>query len=277
MLKIVFWLLLGANIVLFGFNAGYWGPKAQESHEPQRLAAQLNADKFHLLAIPSPVQAAAPVETLAEETPVPATTDVFQDEPVAQTAAVTPSPVPAPVTTPATAVVPTPTPTPAPVKTNTQEQDLVCLEFAYFNTEDARKFDTALSKLALKPRPMHRDVEEIVSYMVHVPTTDGRVEAERKAAELRRFGVTDFYVIPGTYAIASLRWNVSLGVFKTERAAKSFVDGLVSKGVKGLRISPRKSGSVRRIYQLREVDTATRSQLEQTMKDFTSQKMSICQ
>jgi hypothetical protein len=275
MLKTVFWLLLGANIVLFGFNAGYWGPKAQENHEPQRLVAQLNVDKLHLLAAPSPVPASAPVEALTEEASAPVPAEVVQDGPVMPATVAAPSPAPA--TAPATAVVPAPTPISPQTQTSTQEQDLVCLEFAYFNTDDAQKFDAALSKLALKTRPMHRNVEEIVSYMVHIPTTEGRVEAERKAAELRRFGVTDFYVIPGTYAIASLRWNVSLGVFKTERAAKSFVDDLTGKGVKGLRTSPRKSGSVRRIYQLREVDTATRSQLEQTMKNFTSQKMSICQ
>jgi hypothetical protein len=275
MLKTVFWLLLGANIVLFGFNAGYWGPNAQESHEPQRLSAQLNVDKLQLLAAPVVTQASAPAVALTEEASTPVPADIFQDEPVNPVAAATPSQ--APVTAPVTAVAPPTAPIASPAQTNQQEQDLVCLEFAYFNTDDAQKFDAALSKLALKTRPMHRNVEEIVSYMVHIPTTEGRVEAERKAAELRRFGVADFYVIPGTYAIAALRWNVSLGVFKTERAAKSFVDGLAGKGVKGLRISPRKSGSVRRIYQLREVDTATRSQLEQTMKNFTSQKMSVCQ
>ncbi len=247
MLKIFFWLLLSANVVLLGFNSGYLGAKAHESHEPERLKAQLHIEKLQLLTSSVDLERALPehIDIPVTDAPVPVVAPLAAQAPVVQEA-------------------------PA-------QSDPVCLEFAYFNTPDAQKFDNALASLALKTKPMQRNVEEIISYMVHIPTTDERSGADRKAAELRRQGVTDFYVIPGTYAVAALRWNISLGVFKTEKAAKSFVTELTGQGIKGLRITARKSGSTRLVYQLREVDPQTRVQLVRIMQNFSAQKMRQCE
>lgn len=273
MLKIFFLLLLSVNVALFGFNYGLWGAKAHESHEPQRLKAQLHTEKLQLRSSSvDKARTVAPEPILAP----PASAAVAEPE---VPPAAPPEPVVAQV---APAVAPTPAPKPAPLPAPVVPQaeakaDLVCLEFAYFNTPDAQKFDAALARLPLKTKPLQRSVEEIVSYMVHVPTTDGRTGAEKKAAELRRQGVGDFYIMPGSYAIAALRWNISLGVFKTERAAKSFVAELTAQGIKGLKITPRKSGATRLIYQLREVDGPTQERLTRIMQNFKNQKMSNCQ
>jgi hypothetical protein len=296
MLKIFFWLLLTANVVLFGLNYGLWGAKAHESHEPERLAAQLHTEKLQLLSSSvdkvrevTPEQITLPTATTATtaaaEVSVPAApapaASVAKPEVAAPVTPPTPAPAPAtvtappPVTTPAVAA-PATTPA-APATPAPSAVGLMCFEFAYFNAADAQRFDTALAGLSLRSRPMQRSEEEIVSYMVHVPTSDGRNGADRKAAELRRQGVNDFYIMPGTYAIAALRWNISLGVFKTERAAKSFIAGLSNKGIKDLRIAPRKSGSPRQVYRLREVDRATQVRLERIMQNFDSQKMRNCE
>lgn len=262
MLKFFFCLLALGNVVLFGLNKGYWGPKAHEIHEPWRLGAQLHADKLQLLSTSIDLERAVPVEPIVVPTratpaavAAPATNDVVAASPPA------PSPAARAVAPPATR----------------EEPDLVCLEFAYFNAADAKRFDAALAGLPLATKPMQRSVEEIVSYMVYVPNQDGKPGADRKASELRRQGINDFYVMPGTYAIAALRWNISLGVFKTEPAAKAFVARLSGQGVKGLRIVPRKSGATRQLYQLRDVDQATQARLTTVMRGFNGQKMYQCE
>lgn len=278
MLKIFFWILVLANGVLFGLNQGYWGAKAHESHEPERLKAQLHTEKLRLLSTSVDAGQAVQAEEIILPGKAPAAAAVA---PVEKPVAVTPPAAPvAQAAALASAPASTSAPAPAPKVATAPvvaEPDLVCLEFADFNASDARKFDAALAGLALTTKPLQRSVEEIVSYMVHVPTSDGRTGADKKAAELRRQGVNDFYVMPGTYAIVALRWNISLGVFKTEKAAKAFVAELTGRGVKGLRITPRKSGSTRQIYQLREVDRATEAKLVRIMQKFSHQKMSRCQ
>jgi hypothetical protein len=327
MLKIIFWLFVIVNGVLYGFHGGLWGPQSHERHEPERLSMQLHAEKLALVGpvgdepppvpapVPAPVDALTPEEqvtpaepapSVASQNPTPAAPSVSAPvpTPLATTAAVTPNQVStaevvAPVVAPAKPEPSKQTPSPSdPAKSEPalekpvlksaaspavsaeekpKSKPLACFEFAYFADADGKKFEAAISKLALHGKLSQRSAPEVVSYMVHVGTTDGRVGAEKKAAELRRQNVDDFYIIPGTYAITSLRWNISLGVFKTEKAAKSFVADMNSRGVKGLKITPRTSGVNRIVYQLREVDPQAKERLSKMMSSFQGQQMRQCQ
>ena len=60
--------------------------------------------------------------------------------------------------------------------------------------------------------------------------------AERRAAELRELGVTDFYIMP---ADSALKYAISLGMFKTEAGAQALLAKLVKQGVHTARITPR--------------------------------------
>ncbi|MFX5705690.1 hypothetical protein ABTE52_22125, partial [Acinetobacter baumannii] len=48
-LKLLFWLLLVGNVVLFGMSRGYFGANASERREPQRLAEQLRPELLSVL------------------------------------------------------------------------------------------------------------------------------------------------------------------------------------------------------------------------------------
>ena len=64
MLKFVFWLLAGVNLLVFAIGQGYLGSFRSEMREPARLKNQLQATKLTLL---TPEQATAPAAPPASE------------------------------------------------------------------------------------------------------------------------------------------------------------------------------------------------------------------
>ncbi|MEG2029975.1 MAG: SPOR domain-containing protein [Janthinobacterium sp.] len=74
MLKFVFWLLAGVNVLVLAIGQGYLGNFRSETREPGRLKNQLHADKLTLLTqeqatAPAPAPAAAPAPAPAEAAP----------------------------------------------------------------------------------------------------------------------------------------------------------------------------------------------------------------
>ena len=68
MLKFVFWLLAGVNLLVFAIGQGYLGSFRSETREPARLKNQLQATKLTLL---TPEQATAPAAPPASEEAAP--------------------------------------------------------------------------------------------------------------------------------------------------------------------------------------------------------------
>lgn len=66
MLKFVFWLLAGVNLLVFAIGQGYLGSFRSETHEPGRLKNQLQATRLTLLTQEQAMAPAAPAAT--EET-----------------------------------------------------------------------------------------------------------------------------------------------------------------------------------------------------------------
>lgn len=78
--------------------------------------------------------------------------------------------------------------------------------------------------------------EETNSYWVHLPPQPNRATADKKAAELKKLGVTDFYIVqdPGPN-----RFAISLGLYKSDAAAAEFLKGLTKRGVRSARVEVR--------------------------------------
>lgn len=157
-----------------------------------------------------------------------------------------------------------------------KNNNLVCVEAGYFVLTDARRFETQINRIPLGMKEVRRSIEEVVSYMVRIPANNGQAGANRRAAELQKAGIHDFYIVPGTYSIDNLRWSVSLGVFKTENAAKSYMRDLASKGIKQMVITPRKATSSKIAYQFKNVTPAQRGQIEKVMNSFSGQDLHHC-
>ncbi len=236
MLKVFFGTLLAANAALLGYGQGWFGDFDSEEHEPQRLKAQLNARQLTVIpAAKATALAAAPATDAPAATPAPA---------------------------PATA-----RPAPAPL--------VACLEAGAFPAADARRFEAQLAALDLGERLTRRPAsgQDISSYMVMIPPSATRDAAEKKAADLRAKGLTNFYIIPDGQPQKN---GISLGVFKAEAAAQTQLAALVKQGVTAARIAPRYSASKQVLFQFRDIDAATRTRLQRIAARFPEQPLRGC-
>lgn len=90
---------------------------------------------------------------------------------------------------------------------------------------------------------------ETTSWWVHIPDLPTRQLAERKVAELRALGVRDMIVMAEPADAQKLA--VSLGLFKTEAAAKELLATLSGQGVRSARIAAREGRAGRYRVELR--------------------------
>jgi hypothetical protein len=172
----------------------------------------------------------------------------------------------------AAAVVPAPQPAAALVE---KKQNLVaCTEVGNFNIAEARQFETRLVALVPAARISRRDIQEISSHMIFIPPQRGKYGADRKAAELRKLGITDFYVIQDG---SEQRWGISLGIFKTEEAAQAHLAALNQQGIRGARLLEHKVPLNKIAFQVRELDPGTKGNIEKLKVDFPRQEMRNCE
>ena len=254
MLRFLFWTLVVANGVLFAFHQGYLD-SSQEKKEPQRLLNQLNPDKFKLL----PVTEAKPAEEPAQ--PPPATT----------TAASPPAPEPAPQQ--AAPQAPPQTPTTPAALTPEPQKTLACVEIGDFSPAEAKRVEQRLSRLSLGNNLSRIQSREVASHMVYIPSLGSKAAADAKVAELQKLGISNFFVIQdaGPY-----RWSISLGIFKSEDAAKHLLADLNRQGVQGVRIGPRSVTAGKTAFRLRKLDPSSVQAVNKIMTDFPQQRKHEC-
>lgn len=238
MLKFVFWILLLANAGLLAYQQGYFDTMLPSGREPARLKNQINADKVRLLPAPTPsepvVSAVAPVVATAET-------------PVAKDA--------------------------NEVKEDSKPENIACTEIGNFNPEEAKRFTAQIAAESLGDRMSQRALQEVASHMVYIPPLADKESAEKKAGELRRMGIEDFFVIQDN---SSLRWGISLGVFKQEEAARAHLANLAQKGVRSARIGQRTVTSSMVAFQLRGLDAGAKKSFDRIRADFPKQELRGC-
>ena len=73
------------------------------------------------------------------------------------------------------------------------------------------------------------------SYWVYIPPLPGRQDADKKAGELKKLRVPEFFVVQD----GPNRFAISLGIFSSREAATDRLEELRAKGVKSARIGER--------------------------------------
>nr|WP_175041754.1 SPOR domain-containing protein [Duganella vulcania] len=152
---------------------------------------------------------------------------------------------------------------------------LACVEIGSFVLADARRFETQLAPLNLGDRQSRHNLpgSEVSSYIVYMPPQGSKEGADKKAAELRALGVTNYFIMNDN---SPLRWGISLGVFKTEGAAQNQLAALMKQGVRTARVAPRMSGSKLLAFQFRDVDAELKAKLEHLRAAYPNAESHAC-
>ena len=148
-----------------------------------------------------------------------------------------------------------------------------CMEWGSFTLTDAPKAEKSLESLALGPRLSRRRTEELAAWWVFIPPQANRQAAAKKAAELKSLGVEDYCVVgeDGPY-----RWALSLGVFRTEDAARARFAALRSQGVRSAQVGPRETLVPKVWLQVRGVDPALESGLKEIARSVEGSELKPC-
>ncbi|MES2115911.1 MAG: SPOR domain-containing protein [Pseudomonadota bacterium] len=152
---------------------------------------------------------------------------------------------------------------------------LACIEIGNFVIGEARRFEALLEPLDLGDRQSRRNLPgtEVSSYIVFIPPQGSKEAADRKAGELRALGVTNYFVMADSQ---TMRWAISLGVFKTEGAAQNQLAALVKQGVHSARVAPRMSGGKQLAFQFRDIDTDIQARLDKLRAAFPNAESHAC-
>lgn len=266
MLKILFSILLAANAALFAYQRGYLEAIFPSGREPARMHGQINADRIRIVPQGG---AGAPAQGERGE----GTTKPGASAAAASAVASVSVPKAQDVPTVPAALVTAAAQTAGRTDTKTAEP-LACVDIGNFSGDETRRFGKQLAALSLGDKVSRRSVQDTVTHMVYIPPQGDREGAEKKVGELRRRGIEDFYIIQDN---SSLRWAISLGVFKTEEGARTHLASLNEKGVRTARIGERSIASTQTVFRVKGLDAAGREALEKIKSAFPKQEMRDCE
>jgi hypothetical protein len=148
-----------------------------------------------------------------------------------------------------------------------------CLEWGSFTLADAPRAEKALEPLALGAKLSQRRTEETAGWWVFIAPQRDRQSALKKAAELKSFGVEDYFVMAdeGQY-----RWALSLGVFRSEDAAQARLLALRERGVRSAEVAPRETTVPKVWLQVKGVDPALEARLKEVARQLDGSELRGC-
>ena len=112
----------------------------------------------------------------------------------------------------------------------------VCVDLGPLSPEEAARVEQSLAALVPGGRPVSQPVDVTAGWWVHVPPRRSRETAERDAARMHAQGVRDTFVV-----LEPPEWRhaISLGIFRSEEAARRFAEALRERGVTEAVAGPR--------------------------------------
>ncbi len=129
------------------------------------------------------------------------------------------------------------------------EAPAVCRALDGLSREQVDALNARIGAEQLMLQLSESEQTETTAWWVHIPDMQTRQLAERKQAELRALGVREMIVMADPADPQKLA--VSLGLFKTEAAAKELLATLNGQGVRSARIAPREGRAGRYRIEVR--------------------------
>ncbi len=133
-----------------------------------------------------------------------------------------------------------------------------CLEWGAFGPVELARAQAEAEAIGPRDSVSQKMVEEAAGWWVYVPPQANRLGANQKVAELKRLGIEDYFIVQED---GKLRFAISLGVYRTEEAARVRLDQVRTKGARSAVTGIRQT-AVHKVYlQLRQWSEDAQSQL----------------
>ena len=114
----------------------------------------------------------------------------------------------------------------------------ICSRLSDLPVADLDRFVAALAERLPAFKSARSAVAGGGSHWVFIPTQESKQEADKKASELKKLGISDFFVMQEN---GPNRFAISLGIFSSKAAAEDRLTQLRKKGVKSAKVGERSS------------------------------------
>lgn len=148
-----------------------------------------------------------------------------------------------------------------------------CLEWGSFTVAEYARAEKALEPLALGSRLGQRRIEETAGWWVFIPSQGSRSGAFRQAAELKALGINDFFIMGEE---TDIPWALSLGVFRSERAALGRLAALRERGLRTALVGQRETVLPRIWLQVKGIDPALETRLKDIARQLDGSELRPC-
>jgi cell division septation protein DedD len=191
-----------------------------ENPDAARVQQQLNADRIHIVGRGEPPAGKAAESGKKDEAVVSKETVATKEEPVLQT----------------------------------------CVVWNGLSPKDADRLAALLGdKFAEFKLTKQIAPAEGGSWWVFIPPLPNKADAEKKAGELRKMGVEDYFIVQDA---GPNRFAISLGVFSSEAGAGERLADIKAKGVRSAKTGPRKGKDAPHLIEARGVAAREPAMLE---------------
>ena len=124
----------------------------------------------------------------------------------------------------------------------------VCLEWGPFNDGDKARAQGELEPSGLGRLLTQKRVETSTAFWVYLPRSTNKANIDRRVAELKAAGIRDVAIVD----TGAQRYTISLGVFRTEEAARALLAELAAQGIKDAQAGPRQQTIVQTLLVIRD-------------------------
>lgn len=162
---------------------------------------------------------------------------------------------------------------PAKAAAVNREKTVACLEWGAFVGAELEPADAALAPLALGAKLTQRRVDDTASWWVFLPPQGSRLAATNKTGELKRLGVEDYFIVQED---PKFRFAISLGVFRTQEAARTRLEQLRAKGVRTAQVGARDTPVQKVWFQVHDVPEAVAAKLNDLRQGFPGTDVTDC-
>lgn len=151
-----------------------------------------------------------------------------------------------------------------------ESKEGMCVEWGDFSGADLTRATTVLAGLKLGDKLGQRQIERNIGYWVYMGPLQDKAAVDQKILQLKARKVDEYFVVQ-----EEGQWlnTISLGVFKTEEAARKFLEELSGKDVRTAKIGERASKLKSTVFVLNNPDAVTIARLAAIKKDFSGSEL----
>ncbi len=148
-----------------------------------------------------------------------------------------------------------------------------CVETGKFDGQTAALFEQSIRSFIPSGQSNRLTSQTASSYMVYLPPSKDQKTAEKRIAELKAKGITQFFLIPdGT----KFKRAISLGIFKTPAKAQTLVAELEKQGIHDAEIIGRGKTTESFVFRFTQLNRRQLDQLETLTSEFPQARTQAC-